>query len=495
MRLNGRGYVVPPPIGGWNARDPEALMDEKDAIQLDNFFPGENEVSVRLGHAEFCDVSSDPIATLAPYSSQGTTKLLACTGGEIFEVSSGTASSALATGLASDEWQSVVFGNRTLLFNGADEEKAYDGSTISAAGWTGPTTGTLFAAAVFKARVYALEIDSQSVWYGGVGAITGTMTEFDLSAVAGQFGGTVKAVGTMTVDGGAGVDDFLVFLMSTGDTLVYQGSDPGSDFQLVGVFSLGSPIGKRPLVRFGAELVAITRDGFVPMSKVLTKGRDAKELAYSDKIRAAFAQSVTSYGDTEGWEAVFYPAGNKLIFNVPRSAGYQQFVMNASTKAWCRYVGIDARTWVLFNDRVYIGGADGKVYLAETGLDDNGNAIDVIGRQAYAALGGRSSLKLLSAVKVSFRSSGAVQVTLIVNTDFKRRTSGTTFLTQASSGTEWDTAEWGSFSWGGGEITKGKWKFITGKGYVVGIEVRASPRGKTLAWQDTAFIFNPAGML
>lgn len=495
MRLNGRGYVVPPPIGGWNARDPEALMDEKDAIQLDNWFPGENEVSVRGGKETFCDVSTEPVATLAPFSSQGTTKLLACADGEIYEVSSGTASTALATGLSRDDWQWVVFGNRTLLFNGSDTEKSYNGTTVSDAGWTGPTAGTLFAATVFKSRVYALEKESQSVWYGGVGAITGAMTEFDLSAVAGQFGGTVAAIGSMTVDGGAGVDDLLAIMMSTGDVLVYQGSDPGDDFALVGVFSIGSPVGRRPLARFGAELVAITRDGAVPLSKVLTKGRDAKGLAYSDKIRAAFRQSLESYGDGDGWEAVFFPGGDRVLFNIPTNSGFQQYVMNASTRSWCRYVGWDARCWVLFNDQLYFGGNDGKVYKAETGLDDDGAAIEAIGRQAYSAMRSRSSLKLFSAVRANFRSSGSVQVTLIVNTDFKRRSSGTTFLTQASSGTEWNTAEWGTFSWGGGETTRGKWKFITGKGYTAGVEVRASPMGQTLAWLDTSFVYNPAGIL
>lgn len=497
MASRGSVYVAPPPIGGWNARDPEAIMDERDAVQLDNWFPGESEVSVRPGYEDFVvtGMGSQPIETLAPFNSGGINKLLSCTGGNIYEIASGTASSSLKSGISRDDWQWVVFGNRTLLFNGQDTELSYNGTTISDAGWTGPTAGTLFAATVFKSRVYALEKDSMSVWYGGVGAITGTMTKFDLAFVAGQFGGTVAAIGSMTLDGGAGVDDYLSILMSTGDVLVYQGSNPADDFALIGVFNIGSPVGRRPLLKFGAELVVITRDGFLPLSKVLSKGRDSDKLAYSDKISSAVEKSLASYGDSDGWEAVFYPQGNKVIFNVPRNNGFQQYVMNATTKAWCRYIGIDARTWVLFEDEVYFGTTDGKVYRAETGLSDNGEAINVTGIQAYNGLRSSGMLKLFSAVKVNLRSSGKVQINLIVNTDFKRRTSGVTFYSQASSGTEWDTSSWDTFIWGGGEVTKGKWKMVTGRGYKAAVAITASPRGQTLSWQDTSYLFNRAGML
>ncbi|MBP2564525.1 hypothetical protein J2766_001084 [Agrobacterium tumefaciens] len=472
-------------------------MSEKDAIALDNWFPGESEVTVRPGYREFIGsgLGSGLIETLAGFSSAGTTKMLACTGGNIFEVGSGTPTASLKSGLNNDAWQSVSFGNRTLLFNGFDAELTFDGTVIADAGWSGPPVGSLFAATVFKARVYALRRDTMEVWYGGVGAITGAMTKFDLAFVAGQFGGTVAAIGSLTHDGGAGVDDYLCIMMSTGDTLVYQGSDPADDFALIGVFSLGSPIGRRPMCKLGGELVVLTRDGVMPMSKVISKGRDSKNLAYSDKIRAAVESSLNTYGDTTGWEAVFFPQGNKFILNVPKNNGFQQFVMNASTKAWCRYTGINARTWILWNDEVYFGGTDGKIYKAETGLDDNGDVIQVFGMPAYSALGSRGSLKLVSAVKINFRSSGKVQINLSVNTDYKRRTKGVTFFTQATSGTEWNAESWNSFSWGGGEVTRGKWKMVAGRGYVVNVAVTASPRGQTLSWQDTGFIFNRAGML
>lgn len=493
----GRVYVAPPPVGGWNTRDPENLMDEKDAAVLDNWFPSDNEVVGRKGYEAFISsgMGSGDVGALAPYVYGTASKLLACTGGNIYEISTGTASSSLASGLSSNNWQWISFGSRTLLFNGVDNEKSYDGTTISNAGWTGVTAGTLFAATVFKSRVYALKVNSQSVLYGGVGAVTGAMTEFNLSQVAGTFGGNVAAVGSMTLDAGAGVDDLIFFIMTTGDCFVYQGSDPGVDFALVGVFKMGAPLGRRPCVRIGAETLVMTRDGIVPMSKVISKGKLSKDFSLSDKISTSYADSVQVYGSTTGWEGTYFADGNKVIFNIPKNAGYCQYVMNARTGAWCRYTGIQATTWAQLGENIYFGSTDGKVYKAETGLSDNGAAIPLNGRQAFNFLRQRDKMKLYSAVRLSFRSSGRVQVTVTMNTDYKKRSGRVQFFTQAGSGTAWDAAAWDSFIWGGDEATRGKWKIVTGKGYCGQVEVTANPLGQRISWQDTSYMYQMAGML
>ena len=47
-----------------------------------------------------------------------------------------------------------------------------------------------------------------------------------------------------------------------------------------------------------------------------------------------------------------------------------QFVMNTITGAWCRFLNIDAQCWELFNDRLYFGSTDGKVYKWDVGSGD-----------------------------------------------------------------------------------------------------------------------------
>jgi len=497
--MPGRVYSTAAPVGGWNAREPEALMDEKDAIRLDNWFPGDSEVVGRKGYTLFVSsgIGTGIVKTLAPYSSGGTDKLLACTNGAIYEISSGTASSALASSLTNDEWQYVMFGGRLLMVNGSDAPRDYNGTAIASTSWTGSglTIANLFAITAFKGRVYLLEKNTQNVWYGGVGAVTGSLTKFDLSGVAGSFGGTVAAIGSVTNDGGDGVDDLLVVMMSTGDTLIYQGSDPGVDFALVGVFRLGSPVGRRPLVRIGGELSAITRDGLIPMARMLRTGRAKDDTAMTDKIRSAFDDSLATFGTDAGWEVCFYPLGNKLFVNIPISGGnHQQYVMNTATGAWCRYVGINAYTWCVFNDELYFGGKDGKVYQAETGFSDNGTPILLDGQQAYTFMRARGVLKLISAMRLTFRASSNAQASLILNTDFNNRSRSVSFKISSGVATSWDEAEWDSFTWGGAEKTIGKWKYVVGKGYCASVRVTASVN-TGVAWQDTSYQYQSAGML
>jgi len=495
----GRVYSTAAPVGGWNARDPVTLMDEKDAIILDNWFPGDNEVISRKGYTSFVasGMGTGIVKTLAPYAAGGVTKLLSCTNGAIYEIGSGTASSALASSLTNDEWQHVMFGGRLLMVNGSDAPRDYNGTAVATTSWTGSglTIANLFAITAFKGRIYLLEKNTQNVWYGGVGAVTGTLTKFDLSGVAGSFGGTVAAIGSFTNDGGDGVDDLLVILMSTGDTLVYQGSDPGVDFALVGVFRLGSPVGRRPLVKIGGELAAITRDGLIPMARMVRTARTKDNEALSDKIRTAFDESLKTFGSDAGWEAIFFPLGNKVFVNIPISGGaHQQYVMNSATRAWCRYKNINAYTWCVFNDELYFGAKDGKVYKAETGFSDNGTPIILDAQQAYTFMRQRGVVKLISAIRLTFRASSNAQASLILNTDYNNRPKGVSFRINSGSGTSWDEAEWDSFTWGGEEKTVGKWKYVVGKGYCASVRVNASVT-TGVAWQDTSYQYQSAGML
>lgn len=497
--MTGRIYSTAAPIGGWNARDPVALMDEQDAVLLDNWFPGDSEVVTRRGYTQFIGsgMGSGQVKTLAPYSAAAVDKLIAATGGNLYEVASGTASAALATGLTNDQWQHTMFGNRLLMVNGSDAPRHYDGSTVTATTWTGSglTISNLIGITAFKSRIYFIEKNTMNVWYGDIGAVQGTLTKFDLSTVAGSFGGIVKAIGSLSIDGGAGVDDLLVIIMSTGDTLIYQGSDPGVDFALVGVFKIGSPVGNRALVKVGGELVAITRDGFVPISRMIRSGRYDEKAVLSDKIRTAFDESLRTYASSDGWEATFFPLGNKIIVNVPKAGGHHQYVMNSNSGAWCRYSGLDAATWCLFNDEVYFGGKDGKVYKAETGLSDNGSPIVVSGQQAFSFFKNRGLLKLISAIRLTFRASSAAQASLTVNTDFNSKARSVSFKIGTGTATQWNEAAWNSFQWGGAETTKGKWKIVSGKGYSASVKVTASISGQAIAWQDTSYMYQTAGML
>src|SRR5688572_888026 len=60
---------LPPPVGGWNRRDALPLMEETDAIILDNFIPDTTALRLRGGYSEHAilQATTTVIETLIPY--------------------------------------------------------------------------------------------------------------------------------------------------------------------------------------------------------------------------------------------------------------------------------------------------------------------------------------------------------------------------------------------------------------------------------------------
>lgn len=131
-------FLIPPLVGGWNARDPLAAMPPTDAVALQNFVPGTGGVSLRGGSLTYVSGISGPVNSLLSYEApDGTQKMFAASGANIYDVSvSGPVGAPVLTGMTSDIWQSVMFGTPApaswlVACNGSDPVLEYDGSTLS----------------------------------------------------------------------------------------------------------------------------------------------------------------------------------------------------------------------------------------------------------------------------------------------------------------------------------------------------------------------------
>ena len=70
--------AIPPPVGGWNARDLYNTMDDKDALVLDNWIPDVSAVRVRGGSVAYATGLPSYVDTLMEFSTtSGVYKLLA----------------------------------------------------------------------------------------------------------------------------------------------------------------------------------------------------------------------------------------------------------------------------------------------------------------------------------------------------------------------------------------------------------------------------------
>lgn len=450
------------PTGGWNKRDPLELMPETDALDLENFFPETTFVRLRKGFTnELTTTSSSPIYTSAEYiGDTGSRRLLISQGGGLQYGSGGSLSTLSAAGTyTSDKWQYVNFQNRLILVNGVDQPKQFDGSAVSDATYTTISDdATLANVAVFKKRLYFVEVSSQSYWYGGINNITGALTEEDVGGQL-KLGGTLVYVGAVSADTGGGLNDLLVVISEAGEVLMYSGLYPGdSTWQLAARYYIAPPLGRRAFCNYENDLAVLTREGLVSMSRLIQQGNSAVKL--TDKIQDALSEAVNLYGSNFGWQVHWSPATRMLIVNVPISEGAtsEQYVMNTLTGAWCKFTGINTcGAFTNFNNQLYFGGATGNVYRAENGYSDNGADIPYKIRSAFSYFGDRSKIKHFKQLKPQLLSDAAFNYRLSVDVDFGDVAPTATASSGGASGSTWDDASWDTASWDVGSSSMPKW--------------------------------------
>ncbi len=500
---------LPAPLGGWNARDALADMKPTDAVISDNYFPDSASCNLRGGTERYVTITgvTDAPETLMVYANGTANKMLACASGAIYDASvSGIVSATLDTGLTNDRFSYDHMGGYIVFVNGADTPRKYDGTTVSTTTITGSglTATNLSYVCEFKSRLFFIEKDTLSAWYLTTNAIAGAASELDFTGYCTQ-GGKLIAIGKWTRDGGSGSDDFVAFITDKGEVLIYQGTDPASadTWALVGVFRIGAPIGNRPILNNGADLIVMTEDGYVPLSKVLPVDRvGAERLALSDKIGPAVNAANRRYGSNFGWEAVLYPKGHFALFNVPTREGStaEQHVVNTITGAWCRFKNINAVCWALFNKQLYFGAPGGFVVLADTTdyKDDTLASVQAFAviqgdlMPAYNYFGAGDQQKQFTMARPVINSNGNPIFSVALNVDFERRTPSQVD-SAALSGTPWGSP-WGS-PWSGAMKIIKNWITVSGIGYCGALHIRTRTSGISIAVNSIDYAFKRGGVL
>lgn len=499
---------LPAAVGGWNARDPWAAMDPRDAIVMDNWFPGASDIEVRGGYASHATGMTGQIQTLMTYTNATTAALFAAVGTEFYAVTSaGAVGAAAVTGLTNAQWywlnMRTAGGAYLYAANGADSPRLYDGAAwtaitgVSTPAITGVTTTTLIYPFLWKRRLWFVQKDTMSAWYLPVDSVGGAASEINFGPLFSK-GGYLVAGMAMTVDAGDGPDDYLVLMTSRGQVAIYAGTDPASasTFALRGVFDVSPPVGRRCLMRYGGDVVAITRDGFLPLTSILpTSQAGNSSRALSDKIRDAVSTATALYGSTYGWEGTLYPDGPAIVFNVPAAVGGQhQYVMNTVTGQWCRFTGWAANCFALLNDALYFGGAN-VVYKAWTTNADAGAAIQGEVMQAYNYFGSRGRVKHFKLARPVFVADGTPSISMAINVDFED--DQPTAPVTISSGTAgvWDSATWDNALWGGSPSVRRDWQGIGNIGTAGALRLRSSSSGITVRWSATDVLMEVGGVL
>ena len=531
-------FSVPAPVEGWNARDQVDQVKDTEATELENFFAHPNSVALRAGQEVFSTVAPGPVSTIAEFFSQSTRLMVIAASGCLFSITSAGVGTLQASGYTQDRHQTVMFKEYLLGVNGSDTPWKFDGSTVAANTFTGSglTPANLIGIAVHRERLYLWELAQPYFWYADTNSIAGALTKFDLARV-GMRGGNLIAVQTWTRDGGNGMDDFVCFFMTSGDCIVYQGGDPSdpANWNRVGVYQFSAPFNRRGVIKYGGDILVLTRDGIMSLNLALPFAQTRSNIAITDKISGAFHSAVADYQTIDGWQLVHYPHGPWLLCNVPQvmsssvapqvtpeSEQSYQFAMNTDTGAWSKFTNMNARCFGMFNDNLYIGGigggaawndgtwnespwAYGAVIQVDSGnndlvLDQYGNPVaeDITAylRTKFFSMGAQTLKKRFLMARPVVESTGTApyELAMSVDSNTAQPNYSTPNITQVL-GSSWNTATWNVDAWSGGTAIFRGWQKVTGFGYTGALNFKVMTQLESVKLRAIDFMFEPGGLM
>lgn len=499
---------LPPPVGGWNARDALANMAPTDAVQLTNLFPTVSSCDLRGGCITWASGMNGAVETLMNFSGGNTNKLFAIdsVGRSIYDVSSkGPVGAPVVTGLTNARWEhtnvSTPGGHFLYAVNGNDKPLLYNGNAntwtpidgTSTPPITGVTTTNLSNVILFKNRVWFIEKNTLRAWYLPVQSIGGTAQPLDMSAFASEGGYLVDMI-AWTIDGGTGIDDKLVFVTNKGEAIVWEGTDPSSagSWAQAGIWAIGAPVGGRPMLKYGGDALLLTLAGLYPMAAALQSSRLDPRVALTDKIQGAISAATSTYGTNFGWQILHFPKQNALWINVPISpTQQQQYVMNTITGSWCNFTNWPANCWEIFNDEPYYGDSVGNVHHAwdASYIDHNVENINANAVQAFNYFEMRGVEKYFTRARPNIITTGHPAILIGIVVDYNLSESTTPITFSPSTFGIWDLGLWDVALWGQSLTLESNWQGIAGIGYCAGVQFQSASKGLQIQWASTDIVF------
>lgn len=409
------------------------------------------------------------------------------------------------TGQTNNRWQSASVttpgGNFLYLFNGADKPQLYNGTTWQAVdagsspiAITGVTTSLLVQGCVFKNRLFMVERGSMRAWYLPVSSVGGAATALDLGAIF-QRGGSLVGMFTWTIDAGSGADDHAVFISSEGEVVVYSGTDPSTaaNWNMIGLFYLGKPIGRRCAVKFGGDLLIICETGVMPLGRSLLSSAIDRRASIVDKIQNSINAAVSRYRNNFGWELCIHPEQNAIILNIPAGPNYQ-FVQNTLSSAWTKFTGWSANTFADTQAGLLYGDSN-SVKQAWSGKVDGTDMIVADVLQSFQSFGSPANNKYFTMVRPFLRSDGNPSILYAVNGDYVPVDPTGVLSFSPPTGMTWGQMIWGSMTWGGEFRQLGGWNTVGGVFYAAALRMKVQSNASDVEWASTSFVYQQGGLL
>lgn len=509
-RQTSRPFVVAAPIGGLNGRDPLANMAATDAYLMDNLFPGSEKVYSRNGCVKHTNAPTPAaIQSLEVYAGANGEVMLAWAGDKIYNVSTSTPVE-IDDGILNPYVITTMFSNAAdnaqhlIIVNGQNVPKSFNGTSIVDLVMTGITAPTdLNTVFTFKNRLFFGAREKLGFYYLPIGQIQGALSYFDLGQVSRKGGGLI-AMASYSQNSGDSPNDYIIFITSRGECIVYSGTDPSAaaNWQLIGRYFAATPIGQRCAFNLNGEMVLLTLEGAVPFSEIRRSGNsDAGGVtgneygAITTKL-GTFISDLNTNASVLGWEGIQYSKARWLVLNVPASPSitgeYYNYVMNISTGAWCRFRNWNALCFAVFNSKLYFGKNNGYVMLADEGKQDDGQPIEIEVKQAYNYFTSQNEIgnmtKHFQWAQMFISSDGNPTVNVSFSVNFNETRPELVSGLPNNTGAEWDVAEWDVASWGSNNQQRTALVTLNRGGFNGSLWLRSALDGISFEWFATQYV-------
>lgn len=392
---------IPAPLAGIDTRIGLSEGDPSICPYTYNIVPFEYGMRVRKGYREWqigLDEGSGAgsgVHTIIPFDGieelGAQDKLFAVTNEGIWDVTiqgdvpvevlqfitqSDNAGYGVYTHYTTDAGANILFYADSI--NGLFQYDPIGDTWAQATGITGPVIESIRWVMIHKQRIWLIEENATKAWYLPVGSIAGAAVEFFFGSKF-RHGGNLEGLFNWTVDGGTGVDDYLVAVSRSGDVLPYSGTDPSdASWNLRGTYYIGEvPRGPFFGTEHGGNLYLLSSYGITSMGDLLqgvyppqTAGIGTQSMSgkITSVLRDRMEQSITQFG----WEVRLMPSEGALLINTPRlgSGPHIQFFYNLSTQGWGLWRGVPMATFDTWRDRVVFGDADDRILYMDVAVDN-----------------------------------------------------------------------------------------------------------------------------
>ena len=478
-------------MGGVNALDPLIAIPPQDCFYTFNLMPSEYGLRLRKGYREWATgigTTDTEVRTIVPFEGKdpGNNKLFAVTADGIYDVTTDGATAPtrvvtfadtnLNAGYAS--WTEMTLDNGDQKLFVADERNGlhiYDEDTDvwSIPAFTGVNSADIAFVMLHKQRLWAIPKGGTDAYYGPVDSIAGTFTKFTFGSKF-KYGGELLCLTNWTLDGGDGLDDYLVGVSRGGDVLAYRGSDPSSpDWTLTGSFFIGEVPNSRQITQgHGGQLFILSTFGVTSIQD-LVQGVDPSDNSKSQsaKINRILRQRVIDKKQFEGWAIITHPADGFLQIIEPwvNAADAIQYNQNLLTQAWGYWRNIPMKCGETWAAGYYMGGPDGQVYVYDGTLDNTtiaegaGAGVEFSVLTSFQAVGDHATYKMNGLIRVVGVVGGDVSYNMKSVWDYDILDEANPPAGgSATSPATWDSAVWDAGEWDG--PVNGAYKIEGGSG-------------------------------